>query len=97
MPIEDLGEFIEKIEKVKETDFPLSGESLYHVFKGKREKIKSISDKIIEELKKNHPEYFEKRKSHKSIVESIIFPEGKKEFINAMFKAGLKLKKKHEE
>lgn len=86
------------IKKIDDTVFSLSPVNLTKFFKGDSIRVRTISKKIIDELKQIHPEYFAERKNiGGKNAKVIISPEGKKEFIDVMLHAGLKLKDKSEE
>jgi len=65
---------------------------LISTFKGNLQKIKPASHKILEEMRADHPEYLDRRKSGDDVVGVIVSAEGIAAFIEKMQNAGFKKK-----
>lgn len=60
---------IEEFEEVKETDFSPSAKSLNATFIGGDVKLRPMTNQVIDELKKENPKLFVRRKSGNNIIE----------------------------
>ena len=80
------------ITSLKKTDFPLTEDNFKFTFRGRIEKIRSISDLVLKRIQTEHPGCLEKRKSKFHIVDAVVTPEAVKLYIKSMIDEGIKLK-----
>lgn len=80
------------IDFVEEGDEVLNQNFLRSNFFGHTSRWSEVSQEIINEMRQEHPEYIQEKRSGANSV-MVLSPEGKNEFINLMLKAGIKLKK----
>lgn len=80
------------VEEIKESDLSLTRGGLRRVFKGEYSRLQPIVENVHDELSRQHPDYFAKRKSgfHPDI--DVVTENGRQAFIEAMMARGIMLK-----